>query len=223
MPCGWRVCGQRRLEIHPTGERAVISGRARCWPHQKACVHFRKVFERRKKPERETSQEEFQPGEIWSSSWPDDLSADVHGAKAENYVAAGSGTAEAQHGAEAREEQHLIELAAQLRIARTRKNLIVGHLPMRINDDVQEKSVGKRKFKIILFRSPGLRVVRKGDELGGAHQIKSHVVLHGAYSDARCNHLENQNKNDDGREKSTGGRNGERAENVIEQDLGAIL
>ncbi len=84
-------------------------------------------------------------------SWLDDLSAHVHGAEAEYHVAAGSGTAEAQHGAEAREKQHLIELAAQLVAVRTGKNLIVGHLAVRVHDDVKEQVVRQRKFKVVLL------------------------------------------------------------------------
>ena len=40
------------------------------------------------------------------------LAADAHGAEAQDYVASGRGAAEAQHWAETREQEHLVELMA---------------------------------------------------------------------------------------------------------------
>src|SRR5258708_19360637 len=59
--------------------------------------------------------------------------------------------------------------------------------------------------------------------MSGAHEIESHVVLHGAHGDARHDHLEHQNEDQNRGEKSPGGRKSQRTENVIEQDFGAIL
>src|SRR5882762_2384256 len=94
---------------------------------------------------------------------------------------------------------------------------------MRVNGDVKQKAVRQGKFKIILLRRPGLRVIGKCDKFGRAHQIKSHVVLHSAHSGARYNHLEYQDENENGGEKSASGRDSQRTENIVEQYLCAVL
>src|SRR5882672_10974578 len=111
-------------------------------------------------------------------------------------MAAGSGTAEAQHGAEAGEEQHLVELAPEFQTVRAGENLIVGHVALGIDGDVQQEAVRQGKFD---------------------------VVLDGAHGSARHDHLEHQHENEDSGEESAGSRNGQRAENVVEQNFGAIL
>src|SRR5258708_3229244 len=163
------------------------------------------------------------PGEIWNFSCRWSSAADADGAEAENHVAAGSGTAEAQHGAEAGEEQHLVELALEFQAVWAGENLIVGHVALGIDGDVQQEAVRQGKFELVLFRRPGLRIVRKRNQLGRAHQIESHVVLDGAHGSARHDHLEHQHENEDSGEESAGSRNGQRAENVVEQNFGAIL
>src|SRR5260370_9703668 len=138
-------------------------------------------------------------------------------------MAAGSGTAEAQHGAEAREEQHLVKLAAEFQAVWAGNNLIIGHVALGIDGDVEQEAVGQGKFEVVLLRGPGLRIVRKRNQLGGAHEIERHVVLHGAHSDARPDHLKHQHEDENGGEESAGGWNGQRTENVVEQNFGAIL
>ena len=54
--------------------------------------------------------------------------ADVDGAEAQDYVAAGGGAAEAEHRAETGEQEHLVELVAQVEAARTGQNLVADHL-----------------------------------------------------------------------------------------------
>src|SRR5256886_16518358 len=81
----------------------------------------------------------------------------------------------------------------------------------------------QRELEVLLLRRPGLRIVRKRNQLGWAHQIESHVVLDGAQSGARHDHLEHQNENEDGGEESAGSRDGQRAENVVKQNFSAIL
>ncbi len=81
----------------------------------------------------------------------------------------------------------------------------------------------QREFQVLLLRRPGLRIVRKRNQLGWAHQIESHVVLDGAQGGARHDHLEHQNENEDGGEESAGSRDGQRAENVVKQNFSAIL
>src|SRR6266849_9578788 len=149
--------------------------------------------------------------------------ADADGAEAEHHVAAGSGTAEAQHGAEARKEQHLVKLAPEFQAVGAGDNLIIGHVALGIDGDVQQEAVRQGKFEVVLFRRPGLRIVRKRNQLGGAHEIESHIVLHGAHGDARADHLVHQHENENGGEESASGRDGQRAENVVEQNFGAIL
>src|SRR5260370_31862081 len=138
-------------------------------------------------------------------------------------MAAGSGTAEAQHGAEAREKQNLVKLSPKLRALRSGKNLVAGHLAVRVDSDINQQAVRQRKFEVVLLRRPGLRIIRKRNQLGGTHQIESHIVLHGADGGARQNHLEHQDENENGGEESAGPREGQGPENVVEEDFGSIL
>src|SRR5713226_2633822 len=154
---------------------------------------------------------------------PRRLAADADGAEAENHMAPGSGTPEAEHRAETREEQHLIELAPELRAARAGDNLVVGHVALGVHRDVKQQAMRQRKFEVVLFRSPGLRIVGERNELGRAHQIDGHIVLHGARGDSRHDHLEDQHENENGGKETAGGRNGEGAENIVEQNFRAIL
>ncbi len=138
-------------------------------------------------------------------------------------MAAGSGAAETQHRTEAREKQHLVELVAKLRARWAGENLIIGHLAVGVHGDINEQAVRQRKFEVLPFRRPGLRIVRKRNELGGAHEIESDVILDGANGGAGHDHLEDEDKHKYGGEESAGGRNAQRAENVVEKNLGAIL
>src|SRR6266850_5450933 len=154
---------------------------------------------------------------------PMKLAADADSAETENHVAAGRGTAEAQHGAEAGEKQHLVKLAPEFQAVWAGENLVIGHVALCVDGNVQKKTVRQGKFEVVLLRCPGLRIVRKRDQFGGAHQIECYVVLDGAHGDARHDHLEHQHENEDGREESACGWKGQRAENIVEENFGAIL
>src|SRR5262245_60492279 len=93
------------------------------------------------------------------------LAANANGAEAEDHVATRRRAAEAHHWAKAREEQHLIELVAQVETLRPGQDLVSDHLAVLIDGDVQEQAVWQRQLEVMLLRRPGLRVVRKGDEL----------------------------------------------------------
>src|SRR6266851_1270976 len=155
--------------------------------------------------------------------WPREIGTFPCRGRPAGHVAAGSGTAEAQHGAEAGEEQHLVKLAPEFQAVWAGENLIIGHVALGVDGDVQQQAVRQRKFEVVLLRGPSLRIVRKRNQLCGAHQIESHVILDGADGSARHDHLEHQHENEDGGEESASGWNGQRSEDVVEQNFGAIL
>src|SRR5271163_732133 len=94
------------------------------------------------------------------------LAADVDGAEAEDDVAAGGGMAEAEHRCEAREEQHLVKLVAELGAAGSGENLVIDHLAVRVHGDVEKKSVRQGKLDIMLFERYRLRILRGRNQLG---------------------------------------------------------
>ena len=96
-----------------------------------------------------------------ATSFHKELAADANGAEAENDVPAGSRPAKAHHGTEAGEKKHLVNLMAQIGTVGSGKNLIIGHLAMSVDGDVDHKAMGQRKFKFVLLGRPGLRVVRE--------------------------------------------------------------
>src|SRR6266403_3247880 len=110
------------------------------------------------------------------------LAADADGAEAEDYVAAGDGAAEALHGAEAREKEHLIELMAQVHAVRAGNNLVADHLTVLIHGDINEQAVRKGKLDVMLLRRPGRWVLGKADQLRG-EDIQRHVIRNGAHGD----------------------------------------
>lgn len=69
------------------------------------------------------------------------LAADVDGAKAEDDVTAGCGTAKTQHRTEAREDQNLIELVADIRRVGAGEDVVSGHLTVGAHSDVDEKII----------------------------------------------------------------------------------
>src|SRR5437016_6905123 len=138
-------------------------------------------------------------------------------------MSAGSRTAKTHHGAEAREEQNLVKLAAKFHARRAGENLVTRHLAVRIDGDVNQQAVRQRKFTVLLLRRPGFRVVRERNQFGGAHQIESDVVLHGAHGRTGQNHLKHEHEDENGGKKAARSRQRERAENVVQQDFGAIL
>src|SRR6266481_132910 len=112
---------------------------------------------------------------------------------------------------------------AKFRVRRTGENLVTGHLAVRIHGHIDQQAMRQREFEVLLLGRPGLRIVRKGNQFGGAHEIEINVVLDGAHDSTRHYYLEHQHKNQDGGEKSAGGRHGQRTENVVEQNFGAVL
>src|SRR5437588_166278 len=148
--------------------------------------------------------------------------ANADRAEAHHHVSAGRGPAEAEHRAEAREQQHLIQLVAQFRAGWTRENLIIGHVARSIYCHVQQKAVGQGKFGIVLFGRPGLRIIRKRNKSRRMHEIDGHIVFDRAEGDARNNHLQGHNKNQHRRQKAACRRNGQRAKHVLEHDSRVI-
>ena len=71
------------------------------------------------------------------------LAADVDGAEAKDHVTAGGGPAEAKHGAETGEKQHLVELVAQVNAVRAGEDLVADHASVGVYGHVQEKTVGE--------------------------------------------------------------------------------
>src|SRR6266404_2900604 len=69
----------------------------------------------------------------------------------------------------------------------------------------------------MLLGRPGGWVIGKSDQFRRAEDIQRHVIGHGANSDSRNDQLQDQSKNDNRGEKSARGRNGKRAENIVEQ------
>src|SRR6266403_238106 len=150
------------------------------------------------------------------------LAADADGAEAQDYVAAGDGAAEALHGTEAREQEHLIELMAQIHAVRAGNDLVADHLAVLVYGDINEQAVGKSKLNIVLLRRPGRWILGKADEFRGAQDIQRHVIGNGAHGDPGSDKLQDQNENENGGEKSAGSRNGERPKNIVEQEFRAI-
>src|SRR5580692_6122760 len=161
--------------------------------------------------------------QVFIESWPQKtLAADADGAEAQDDVAARGGPAKTHHRAETREKQHLVKLVPQVSAVGTGENLVAGHLPVRVNRNVDEKPVRKRKLNFMLFGRPGLRVVRQSNQLGGAQNIERHVIRDGAHRNSRNHQLQNERKNRDRRKNSASRGNGKRPQNVVEQNLGAV-
>src|SRR5713226_6311260 len=119
------------------------------------------------------------------------LAADTDGAEAENDVAAAGGPAETHHGTEAGKDEHLVELVTKIGAARARENLIVNHLALGVDGDVNEKTMRQRKFDFVLFGRPRLRIVGQRDELRGPQEIELNVVGDGANGDSGHGQLQN--------------------------------
>src|SRR6266403_4950855 len=150
------------------------------------------------------------------------LAADADGAEAQDYVAAGDGAAEALHRTESREKEHLIELMAQVHAVRAGNNLVADHLAVLIHGHINEQAVGKSKLNVVLLGRPGRWVLGKADQFRGTKDVERHIIGNGAHGDSRSDKLQDQNKNENGGEKSAGSRNGERPKNIVEQKFRAI-
>src|SRR2546425_1145689 len=81
------------------------------------------------------------------------LSLDADFGEAQDHVTAGGGPAKTHHGAETREKQDLIELAAQGAVARPCQDLIVDHLALGIHGHVNQKVVRERESRFALLRA----------------------------------------------------------------------
>src|SRR4029077_21027041 len=64
------------------------------------------------------------------------LSANPHGAEAQDDMPAGGRPAKAHHRPESREQQHLVQLPPQIHAPRPRKNLISHHLAMLVHGHI---------------------------------------------------------------------------------------
>jgi len=151
------------------------------------------------------------------------LAADVDGAEAQDYVSAGGGPAEAQHWAEAREQKRAIQLAVRLLVVRAIDYFISNHLSARIHNHVHQEVVLEDRVGMLHFGHDVCREIGKRNQLGGTQQRCGNVVGIGLHGDTRKDHVQYEYENDDRGEESAGGRNGQRTENIVEQDFGAIL
>src|SRR5208283_3329172 len=86
-------------------------------------------------------------------------------------------------------------------------DVVGGHLALGVDDDVDEEIVLELHVGMLHLR--GDRHIGERDELGGTQQRGGNVVGIGLHGDAG--------------EESAGGRNGERAKDVVDQDFAAIL
>ena len=150
------------------------------------------------------------------------LAANADGAEAQDYVATGDGAAETLHGAEAGEQEHLIELMAQVDAVWAGNNLVADHLAVLVHGNINEQAVRKRELHVVLLGRPGRWIIGKGDQFRGTENIQRHVIGNGAHGDPWSDELQDQNKNEDGREKSAGSGNRKRAENIVEQKFRPI-
>src|ERR1700730_12355537 len=110
-------------------------------------------------------------------------------------MAAGGRAAEAQHRAEAGEEQHLIKLMAQIGARWTGKDLVADHLAVLIDSDVEQETMWQGELNVVLLWRPGLRIVRERNELGGAQDIERDIIGDGVHGDARRDQLQHKNEN----------------------------
>src|SRR5436190_5365756 len=149
--------------------------------------------------------------------------ANANGAEAQHHVATSGGTAEAEHRAETRKEQHLIQLPAKVRARGAGQNLIIRHVAFRIDSDVHQKAMRQGKFDVVLLGRPGLRVIRERKDFRWPHQIDRHIVFHCSDGDARKNHLNHQSEHENCGKEAAGGRNGQRAKHVLENDFRMVL
>src|ERR1700722_2596480 len=157
-----------------------------------------------------------------AASFHEALAADTDGAETQDDMTSGSGPAEAHHWAEAREKKHLVKLMAQIGAVGTRENLVAGHLAVRVDSDVDEKTVRKRKLHLMLLGGPRLRIIRQRQKLGGTQNIERHVVGNGTHGDARHHQLQHENKHYDRGKNTAGGGNGERTKNIVEKNFATI-
>src|SRR5579885_1284684 len=134
------VCGFEEDACVARGAGASGVARARPWLRFADTAKQMRQRDKRKREdaERDGSPRRFQnPGPVHET-----LSADMHSAEAEDDVPPGSRPPEAHHRTEAREEQHLIELMAEVRAIRSRDNLVVGHLAVSVNCHIDHKTMG---------------------------------------------------------------------------------
>ena len=145
----------------------------------------------------------------------------MHGAEAQDDMATGGRPAKAQHRTEARKQEYLVQLMTKINAVGPGENPVADHLAIGVNGDIYEQAVRQGELEVVFFRGPGLRIFRKSDELGRTQNIQRHIVGIGLHNDARHDQLQNDREDKNGGEKSSGRRNSERAENVVEKNFGA--
>src|SRR5256884_1398504 len=90
------------------------------------------------------------------------LPAYADGTEAQHHMPPGGRPAEAEHRAEAREEQHLIQMVTQFQARGTGENLIIGHVTLRVHRHVHQQPV---------------RQDRKSTRLNSSHGYISYAVF----------------------------------------------
>src|SRR6516165_12021544 len=80
---------------------------------------------------------------------PDRLAPHVHGTEAQHYVTAGSRSAEAEHRAEAGENEHLVELMTQVRSVGTGDDVVIHHLPLGVNGNVDQELISQVQVRML--------------------------------------------------------------------------
>src|SRR5258708_36224146 len=103
-----------------------------------------------------------------------------------------------------------MELMAQVDTVRAGNSLVADHLVVLIHGDIDEQAVRKGKLDVMLLRRPGRWVLGKADQFRGAEDIQRHVIGNGAHGDSGSDKLQDQNKNENGGEKSAGSGEGAR-------------
>ena len=128
------------------------------------------------------------------------LSPDVDRAEAHHHVTAGHRAAEAHHWAEARKEQNLIQLVAQLRRIGTGQNAIRAHTAFRVDGDIDEEIDLENYIGVLLFRIRASRptgIIRKRDQFRWPPETYGLIVRICLDGNARQNHMQYKDENND--------------------------
>src|SRR5277367_999326 len=92
------------------------------------------------------------------------LTANPHGAEAQDYVTAVGRAAKTEHRPETGEHQDLVELMTRLLASRAGKNFVAIKLALGVDADVNEQPVGRRSITVGRFRGPGCGIIRQGEQ-----------------------------------------------------------
>ena len=90
----------------------------------------------------------------------------MNGAEAKDDVASRGGATKTKHGTETREEEHLVQLVAQVLAVGASEDLIAGHGASGVHGDIHHESVGQGKFHVAKIGGPGLRVGGEFEQFG---------------------------------------------------------